>query len=174
MSRYKDWMMKTIEIDRPPYHLYESVIWILYSQEFYWSFPLDENEIGHAQDMRCNYGFKELRNLPVTVLEVMISLAIRAEIKIMQGRIHDNRTALWFWSMFHNLGLDKFRDSVVNEENDFPGRYEEIEEIICNFLDRAYDHDGNGGMFPVKDCRWDMRQKSLYLQMNIWLSANYS
>ena len=172
-SRYKKWIENKIELDRAPYYLYSDVIWLLDIIEFYATMPLDENEIDHVEKMRENYGFKELAEKPVTVLEVMLSLAIRCEINIMQTPEFADRTAKWFWAMFHNLGLDKYRDRKLKEQNDYPGSYEEIEAIIFDFLDRNYDHDGHGNIFTVENCRYNMREKSLWMQLNIWLSVNY-
>ena len=173
MSNYKDWLRERIELDRPPYYIWEGVIWLLHTIEFYPVLEIDENEIDHVHRMRESYGFTSELYSPVSVLEVMVCLAIRCEINIMQNEKFGNRTSLWFWKMFHNLGLDKFRDKKLNDIGDYPDSYEEIESIIFCLLDRNYDHDGNGSLFPVKNCRYDMRKKPMYVQMNIWLTANY-
>jgi hypothetical protein len=94
---------------------------------------------------------------------MMIALSIRCEEDTMDDPDIGDRTGQWFWSMVVNLGLGSMNDAKYDR------RY--VEEIILRFLNREYEPDGRGGLFTVKNCSEDLRDVSIWYQMNWYLGS---
>lgn len=96
---------------------------------------------------------------PCSVLEMMIALSFRCE-EIMDDPAYGNRTAQWFWRMIVNLGLGNMNDS----------RYDEyyVEDVINRFINRDYEMDGEGNIFRLRHCDYDLRYVELWKQM-LWM-----
>ena len=75
-----------------------------------------------------------------------------------------NRTGQWFWNMIVNLGLGNMNDSNFSE--DF------VEKRIEVFLDRNYGKHGEGGLFTVRNSRYDLRNVEIWYQMCWYLDEN--
>ena len=94
---------------------------------------------------------------PCSILEMMVALAIRCEEGIMDDPDIGDRTGQWFWGMVTNLGLGSMSD-----EN-FDRKY--VDEVIERFLNRKYDPDGRGGLFRVRNCKYDLREVEIFHQL---------
>jgi hypothetical protein len=94
---------------------------------------------------------------PCSVLEMMIALAVRCEEHIMDDPNIGNRTGQWFWGMIVNLGL-----GAVTDE-----RYDArlVDERIGRFLNRDYEPNGRGGLFTVRNCKYDLRDVEIWYQL---------
>ena len=66
--------------------------------------------------------------------------------------------------MLHNLGLDSMTDDR------FDVRY--VEAVILRFLNREYEPDGTGGLFKIKNCKYDLRDVEIWYQLN-WYLDNF-
>lgn len=93
-----------------------------------------------------------------SVLEMMVALSIRCE-DIMDNTDIGDRTTEWFWRMVSNLGLSGMIDS------NFDIAY--VRHVISTFLNREYKPDGTGGLFRVKNTRYDLRSVEIWTQM-LW------
>lgn len=181
--KYYHWLEKISELY--PYHREYSVLFeILYSIPFYAVLPMDENEFNHVLEMRADNGFsRNIRkrisknsrgdNWPeVSILEVIISLAIRCEDLIMQDPYEGDRTSNWIWMIIFNLGLDTFTDDILEEE--YPGHLETLEDIIFDFLDRRYASNGVGSPFYIPNSKMDMKETSIWMQLQFYMADRYS
>ena len=102
--------------------------------------------------------------VPCSVLEMMLALSIRCEEHIMDDPEIGNRTGEWFWIMIVNLGLGSMDDTRYDEEY--------VDDILDKFLNREYDADGTGGLFPVRNPRYaqyDLRNVDIWYQLNWYL-----
>lgn len=95
---------------------------------------------------------------PCSVLEMMVALSIRCE-DIMDNTDIGDRTGEWFWRMVSNLGLSGMVDS------NFDVAY--VRHTISVFLNRNYEPDGSGGLFRVRNTRYDLRSVEIWTQM-LW------
>lgn len=94
---------------------------------------------------------------PCSVLEMMVALAIYCEESIMDDPLIGDRTPQWFRNMIVNLGLGSMTDDR------FDIAY--VDTVIDRFLDRQYDPDGQGGLFTVRHCNYDLRDVEIIYQL---------
>lgn len=149
---------------------YNKLMAYLYERDFTYLIPLDGNRAADGIDLRYNFGRKKgvadyviascLDHRPCSILEMMVALAIRCEVHIMDNPEYGDRTSQWFWEMVQNLGLEKMTDARF--------RTNAAERIIDRFLNRKYRPDGTGGLFTVHN-RGDMRFIEIWYQMEWYL-----
>lgn len=99
---------------------------------------------------------------PCSILEMMVALAVRCEVHIMDDPDIGNRTGQWFWSMVESLGLKKMTDDRFDKQL--------VDIRIKNFLNRTYRPDGKGGLFTVPNCKHDLRDMEIWYQMCWYLN----
>ena len=168
---YFEWMFDLICANRYSEEFsYRKVLEYLHDVEFTYSIPrdIDRAEDGKALRYRFAYendyeGAEKYLDGPCTILELMVSMAIRCE-EIMDDTAYGDRTAQWFWRMMINLGIDDMTNSR------FDVYY--VSEVIDKFLNRDYDPDGRGGLFRVRHCDYDLRHVDLWRQMTWFLDEN--
>jgi hypothetical protein len=68
-----------------------------------------------------------------------------------------NRTGQWFWNMIVNLGLGSMNDVKYNKDY--------VDSVISRFMNRKYKRNGEGGLFTVKHCKYDLRTVEIWYQM---------
>lgn len=175
---YLNWLCSMIFPDESVKNRYSKVIQLLHSIPYEYSLNLDENR--KKDGIALRYHFSCACNVPTeviesdfnknscSVLEMLTGLAKRCDNDIMYDIRHGDRTALWFWIMFCNLGLDKLTDSEWTEDSHYI-----VENILRKFFRRDYYPDGShGGLFITKNPIWDMRNIQIWDQLNIFMSEN--
>jgi len=132
--------------------------------EFHYSVRGDENRVADGLELREEYisEFGPVLDLPcdkASVLEVLAALSIRCA---YQTDVPDDH---WFWIFISNLGLDEYRSLRRTQES-------EVRGIIDIFLNRAYDSNGDGGIFPLNhNSRYNQKRRELYAQLFDYLNA---
>lgn len=108
---------------------------------------------------------KATRNgkLVTSLEEMLIALAFRCEEHIMSDPEVGNRMGQWFWSMIVSLGLSHMTDQFFDLEN--------VNNVIFRFMEHQYDRNGNGGLFTIDDCKYDLRTVEIWWQMNWYLDS---
>lgn len=104
-------------------------------------------------------------NMPCSVLEMMCALAIRCEETLMDNPKYGDRTGQWFWDMVQSLGLVNMDDAR------FDGEY--TEKVLERFLKLEYTHDGEGGLFTIRNCVVDLRTHEIWYQLCRYINAYY-
>lgn len=170
-TEYFNWM-RSIVCSNSKYSSFRKLFDYLYDREFVYYIEMDENRAVDGKDLRYRFTYEKkyardeiakiLENKPCSVLEMMIALAIRCEEHIMDDPEIGVRTGTWFWNMIDNLGLRHMTDSRFNKK--------EVEKIIDRLLNREYERDGEGGLFTVKNCRYDLRTVEIWYQMCWYLN----
>lgn len=143
----------------------------LHAIEFTCVISMDENRARDGIDLRYRFayehsGYNNAESYltgPCSVLEMMVALAIRCEETIMDDPNEGDRTGKWFWDMIINLGLGSMRDGRNYDEY-------YVEEVIDIFLNREYGPNGEGGLFTVEDCYYDMRDLEIWTQLSYYLN----
>ena len=75
----------------------------------------------------------------------------------------------FFWRMLDNLGLIQFDDEAFED-----WRTEDLVEDILNvLLERLYEYNGRGGLFPLKRPREDQRRVEIWYQAQAWLMETF-
>lgn len=171
---YFEWMFNLVCKDRYADTIsYRKLLEYLHSVEFIYCIPNDSDRYDDGLDLRYRFAYihPEFRDAerylvgPCSVLEMMISLAIRCEETITTDPKIGDRTGQWFWKMIVTLGLGATTD------NRFDEKY--VEEVVSKFLHRKYESDGKGGLFQVKGCDCDLRDVEIWNQMCYYLDTLY-
>ena len=144
----------------------------LHGIEFYSLVPHDDNRGADGRHLRelyldemgpqhgvSSYVFEG----PCTVLEMLIGVAQRLELDLEGGRF-ERDLAECFWLLIDNLGLDWSDNTDFNEE--------EVDICIENLLERRYESDGSGGLFPLRMAKYDQREVEIWYQMSAWEIEN--
>lgn len=97
------------------------------------------------------------------IMEMLVSLALRMEWDFLHNEDIGNRTGVWFWELLDNIGIGD------QDDLDFDERY--VQMRINILLDRTYEPNGTGGLFPLKHSNGiDQRKEELWYQMNHYIS----
>lgn len=173
-QRYFDWLIDIV-CDREQRYDYQELMRHLYTTEFYWTVPLDENRAIDGVELRVKYREKfdnyddyyidKTLDDPCTVLEMLIALAARCEEEIMHDPYSDiDNTGEWFWEMINNLGLACMDDSRFSVTN--------FDDSMDIFMGRKYNPDGSGGgLFLVANPRKNLKLVDIWYQMQWFLSS---
>ena len=160
MNEYFSWLCEQVML-RDGDEDYSFLFRALHKKEFYWTVPNDDNRAEDGKDLR--YEFVEENYIsdydvikgPCTVLEMLIGLSRRFD----DG---ERVPAEWFWEMLGNLfDLDICTNRVVDPDY--------LDHILDRFLDRTYDFNGYGGLFPLKNAQKDQRKVEIWYQMQAYI-----
>ena len=171
-NEYFEWMFSLVSDGNQPKDIsYRKLLMNLQRTPFRYSIPKDDNRaedgIGLRYRFACDYPNLEDAELyldgPCSVFEMMLALAIRCEETIMDDPKVGNRTKQWFWGMVTNLGLGSMTDDR------FDRRF--VDDVVERFLDRRYEPDGTGGLFTVRNCRYDLRKVEIWYQLCWYLDS---
>lgn len=145
----------------------------LYTKEFVWLIPNDDNRVALGKELRLEFAAEQgLRGVDLgdwmelgcSVLEMMIPLSRALAFETDEGEPRD-----WFWHMIENLGLpaEQCNDRNYNEQ-----LKENIDHILEVFIWRNYSASGQGGLFPLQRERQDQRRVEIWYQLNAYLLEN--
>lgn len=154
--------------DRNPEHSYWQLAEMLYKTPFTWVILDDANRAEDGKELRelfikeCDIQDIEINwlQLECSVLEMMIGLAARCSFESL-GTPGD-----WFMKFMDNLGIRKFNDHAYIYD---PSTVDEVTAIIQRLLDRTYEKDGVGGLFPCNNASRDQTQTNLWYQAQGYL-----
>lgn len=171
-GEYLDWMIALVSDKRyMKRRSYTHLLNHLHDVDFRYTIAMDGNRAEDGINLRYRFGYEHsypdsmiascLDDRPCSVLEMLIALSHRCEEQIMSDPEIGDRTGQWFWDMIANLKLDCMSD------DNFDPAY--VEDVIERFMDRKYDSDGNGGLFTIEHCKYDMRSVEIWYQMNWYI-----
>jgi len=162
---YLSWLFSQVSSRRPHHksHRYWCLLRQLYTKEFIWIIPNDDNRLEDGRDLRYEFiGEQELDHvdqnwltLGCSMLEMLIGLSRRLSFDD-GGEPRD-----WFWILIENAELDRYDD--VNYVRD------EVDGILDTIIFRLYGHDGRGGLFPLRYPRNDQTEIELWYQASAYL-----
>lgn len=173
---YLEWLYKNFVgsvSNKNPNSTYWELARQLYTMPFTWTIRDDKNraedgknlqdqffEACDIQDVEINWQWRD-----ASVLEVLIGLACRAAFET--GEEPGN----WLWKFLRNLDLQSYNDRVYSQIV-----REEVDAVVRRWLDREYDKNGVGGLFPLRHARQDQTQVNLWYQLQAFLleSTNLS
>ncbi len=149
-----------------PSQTYWSLLRLLYTKEFVWFIPNDDNRGEDGRDLRYEFtrGWhrqpdSDWMGLPCSVLEMLIALS--QKLSFEAGR----EPEAWFWELIDNLGLTHCNDrSFFSEAQEV-----DVEAVLDVFLKRRFGYSGDGGLFPLKNAREDQREVEIWFQMSAYL-----
>ena len=103
------------------------------------------------------------------ILEVLIGISKRVLYEIYGSKWAELFSPSdIFWVLLENLSLEKFSDEYLAA-----GMFEEIDEILIIWIERHYNRNGVGGIFPVMRASKNMRNLELWDQMSLYIHENW-
>ena len=167
-EQYLKWLYQQVASVRlkNPARTYWSLIKCLFTKEFIWLIPNDDNRMEDGRDLR--YEFLEQTGVVIdpewlgigcSMLEMLISLGRR-----LAFESEEDDAPTWFWLLVTNMGLGDYSDLRFK-----PYEIEYVNNCIDEVIWRTYDSNGHGGLFPLNDPHDDQRQVELWYQMSQYL-----
>jgi hypothetical protein len=139
----------------------------LYTKEFVWVIPNDDNRAEDGKDLRQQFiDEEELNNvdevwmrLGCSMLEMLIGLSRRLSFEA------GGKSRTWFWKLIENVNLDKYSDYTELPDS-------KIDDTLDRIIWRTYSNSGRGGLFPLKKTREDQRRIEIWYQLSAYLLEN--
>ncbi len=171
---YFHWLCEMVGADQDQ-ESYWLLLGELHRESFIPMIEHDENRESDGLELRDEY-LRDIRaskyeriNGDCSILEMMIALARHMDFETSDAfddGTKKNQIGYWFWDMVHNLKLDLLDDATYNEM----GGREYAETIIDDLVNREYEPDGTGGLFPLTTAYEDQRDVELWYQMAAYLN----
>ncbi len=175
-SDYFEWMYRLV-CDNAEYShglSWRKLLGLLHETEFVYILERDGNRADDGIDLRYRFAYEynldrldiddTMGDIPCSVLEMMVALALRCEEHITYNPEDGDRTGKWFFEMVDSLGLIGMDDAYFDEYV--------CEEVLQRFMRRRYAPDGHGGLFILSDDRHDMRKAEIWYQLMWYLNEN--
>lgn len=151
----------------------ERTYWLLlremFTTEFVWFIPNDDNRIEDGRDLRFEF-FKEngieeenwewdWMALGCSMLEMLVGLSRRYSFEA------DGDPRERFWELVENLDLGYYTDSFCQTYSYREIVRDSLEKVVW----RTYQPDGTGGLFPLKHPTEDQRHVEIRYQLNAYI-----
>lgn len=143
----------------------------LYTTEFIWFVPNDDNRAEDGRDLRYEFFDSESiesfditwMDLGCSMLELLIAISRRLSFLV------EGEPRVWFWELIENVGIS-LRASSDKHYN------EDVSDYISYAMDtviwRTYEANGVGGLFPIPGTEVDQRKIEIWQQLNMYLLAD--
>lgn len=167
-ERYFDWLYYQVCSARlkNPKLTYRNLLYILYTKEFVWLVPNDDNRADDGKDLRYEYLSQEgvrinerdshWLDLGCSMFELLIGISRRLEFET------EIRAKKWFWELLDNIELAHFSDALEFDR-------EEVDEVLDRVIWRTYEYNGGGGLFPLIRPETDQRKVELWYQLSSYI-----
>lgn len=166
---YRLWLNNYINSSFRPIKTYSQVLAFLFRAPFMAHYELDENRIGDIMGLRDKFSessklentdYMDLLHMDPSILELMISMAIRINDLIST----DDDISKYFWDMMESLGLADMDDTKFN--------FSEASKRIEAFLTHNYLQNGKGGLFWIKKPAegYDATKVDIYTQSQVYIN----
>lgn len=164
-DRYLEWLYSQVaEVRvRRSSKTYWRLFQQLYSTEFVWKVPNDDNRAADGKELRYEWAHEfgiqpdpEWLALGCSFLELLIALARRLAFETEED------AQFWFWQLLDNLELLGFNDRSRHTAEEVAARTDCV-------INRTYDRNGQGGLFPLRDADKDQRKVEIWYQLCAYL-----
>ena len=136
----------------------------LYTKEFVWIIPNDDNRVEDGKDLR--YEFLDAKRIEDVDPEWMLLGCSMFEMMIALSRIMsfeaDGKPSNWFWEMMANLNLDRYNDEAGIPE-------QKVDSILDRVIWRTFRQNGHGGLFPLNKANEDQREIEIWRQLSAYI-----
>lgn len=165
-ERYFEWLCAILSLSN---HRHPSRYWKLceqlYKTPFYWFVRNDDNRVEDGRNLRRAFGFdvygdidEDWVSMDTSVLEVIMGVANRL------GFMTEEDAGSWFWQLIDHLGLTDCTDARWSRDS-----RNRVDATIKRFMDRTYEPDGQGGLFPLMNPTQDQRDIEIWYQMSAYV-----
>jgi hypothetical protein len=137
---------------------------VMFTTEFTWSVPMDDNRLADAMELRIEFAeghgisrgsMDELG--PCSFLEVLIGLSRRMSF------VAGGTAPRWAWQLVINLGLERMWDRMTRS------KMQQTLRILETVIQRTYEPNGVGGFFPLAWPDRDQTRVELWYQLNSYV-----
>ena len=158
---YFNWLYsKVARVSVPtPSLTYWTLLRDLHATEFVFLVSGDDNRASDGLDLRKEFlrqSFTALdpawMDIQCSVLEMLIAFSRKTNFEV-----EDFSSREWFWIFLENLQLSGLNDASEDIS-------EIVREVMDQFVWRTYRHDGEGGMFPLRNPKMDQRDVEIWYQ----------
>ena len=175
-KEYFEWMSSLVVNNKYARNLsFKKLFNYLNQVEFTYIIDNDINRAIDGMNLRYRFGYiygytnqtiKDTLDIyPCSIFEMIIALSYRLEEQIMDNYDYGDRTSQWFWNMIVSLGLGNMSDDKYSM------RY--TKDVIHTFLNREYKPNGEGGLFTLNHCEYDLRNEEIWYQAMWYLDENF-
>lgn len=155
---------------KTPSKTYWSLLKQLFTKEFVWFIPNDDNRVEDGRDLRyefldhvdLSYPDQEWMYLGCSMLEMILGLSRRLAFEA------EGEPRVWFWEFMDNLKLEQYSDARYDDIVD-----EDVNAKLDTVIWRTYDRNGNGGLFPLRHAAKDQRKIELWYQKSAYILERY-
>ena len=143
----------------------------LYEKAFTWTVDNDGDREEDGKDLRdeflSEWNIEDIEplwlHLDCSMFEMFVALSRRASFESQGEPIE------WFWKFMENLGLSDYTDHAFND-----AIAEEVDRVLERVINRQYERNGEGGIFPLRHARKDQRKCDIWYQLSAYiLEGNY-
>ncbi len=164
--KYFHWLVKQVcFIDSD--ECYVLLLNHLHSTNFYAILPNDENRARDGLDIREAFYSEHSEQVPnedCSFLEFLFALS--KKMNYICAAFDEDKTKEIFWRLLLNIDLASMSDRNYGEK----GGDIFIDEVLNRVMDRKYEVNGYGGLFPMRKPRQNQREVEIWYQMNQYLS----
>ncbi len=152
-----------------PSRTYWSLAKQLYTKEFIWLIPNDDNRLEDGRDLRYEFiNSQEIDSvdpnwmgLGCSMLEMIMGLSRRLSFEA------EGEPRGWFWHILENLDLAQGNDASYHDKY-----REQVDETCDRVIWRTYTRNGRGGLFPLRRAASDQRDVEIWYQLNAYILEN--
>lgn len=139
----------------------------LYTKEFLWFIPNDDNRSKEGIELRkeflqetgTEYPGHDWMNMSCSMFELLIGLSKRLSF------LDDREPKIWFWELVDNINLSYANDNIYNVDVET-----HVDEVLNNVIWRLYNKNGSGGLFPLRHAQEDQRKIELWYQLSAYVN----
>lgn len=147
---------------------YSKLLRLLFETPFYCTLEEDESRLEDGRFLRkdvIEHGHlgrleNEIDDIRISVLEVILALAVRMDSEYIGDPCHPYPENI-FWELVTNLGFRLFHNGNFKER--------ESDEILDNWMNRKFERNGEGSIFPLRYTRRDQTRIPIWGQMNEYI-----
>lgn len=161
---YLEWLYDQVLVRTRQGVTYWKLLGQLHKIEFRWFVPNDGNRAEDGKDLRKEWldsigdwepgaGWLDLES---SFLEILVVLARRMEFDAGETPQH------WFWHLLENLEFNNYHDGSGYSR-------QAVARRVRIVMDRLYEPNGVGGLFPLREPSKDQREVELWYQMSEYL-----
>lgn len=170
-ERYFRWLYSQVGNTKlkNPARTYWTLLKQLYTKEFIYIIPNDDNRLEDGRDLRHEFIEEQglhgedpdpdWMGLGCSMLELFVGLSRRLAFE------DDGTAAGWFWKLLTNINLHEYTD-----KSKFAA--EDVDKILDAVIWRTYRRNGRGGLFPLKHAHEDQCEVELWYQLSAYLLEN--
>lgn len=178
-KHYLCWLMNQIHIEGGGPDGYSRLCEVLQDCAFFTIVRMDENrreegmslrneaesDMAFGGDIRIEQPFV----YTCSMMEIIVVMARRMNYEMLDSE-YEADIGKWAIELFSNAGLSGFTNSVFDSDDNAKN---EAEAVVKDIVYHRYGFDGEGGLFPLKQPKYDQRTTELLTQMNNYLAENY-